>query len=118
MNHLQVVQENRAESDTEPARIWREQPISGEWLFWSADERGCEGWFLRLSVTGLYPRRVGPFRSKAAAVATLESFINMVEVEVLCDLQNAMDGDTVYVIEGIPTLRAGQTAGDGGRVTP
>lgn len=111
MNTLQVVADNPVPTDEKPARIWREQPISEDWLFQATDERGCEGWFLRLCITGLYPRRVGPFPSKAVALAVLEDFILTCDREVLCELQNSMDGNSVYVIESVPTLTAGRTEG-------
>ena len=46
----------------------RERPISEEWLFQGKDELGREGWFLRIEVTGLWPRRVWPIHHPSGGV--------------------------------------------------
>lgn len=108
MKNVQLVADNQVQTDLEPARTWREQPISEDWLFQSTDEAGRTGWFLRLSITGLYPRRVGPYRSKADAVDALEEVLYDIETQALCELHNSMGAHRVYVIEGVPTLTARQ----------
>lgn len=59
-NALALVR-NGSKPKVEPSapHQFRECPISEEWLFQGTDEVGREGWFLRLTISGLYPRRVG-----------------------------------------------------------
>src|SRR5687767_8074737 len=102
---LSIVTDEQAKPDT--PHIWREQPVSADWLFRGRDEVGRSGWFLRLSITGLYPRRVGPFPSKAKALDVLEDLISGIEVTMLCELMNEMSVQhRRYVVEGISTLTA------------
>ena len=92
----------------EKARIWRERPLTEEVLFRGTDESGRSGWFLRLSVSGLYPRRVGPYRTKADALDALEEFLSDVYAEPFLNLMNATQDDRVFVVEGVPTLKGRQ----------
>ena len=104
---LSLVTDEQARPET--PHIWREQPVSEDWLFRGRDEVGRSGWFLRLSITGLYPRRVGPFPSKAKALEVLEEIISEIEVGTLCELMNEMSAQRRrYVVEGIPTLTGQQ----------
>jgi hypothetical protein len=103
---LTLVSESK---ETKPARkekIWRERPITDDLLFQGTDECGRSGWFLRLTVSGLYPRRVGPYRTKDHALEVLEEFVAGVDVQVLCDLENDQTIQQAFVIEGVPRLSA------------
>ncbi len=105
MGTLRLVgQDETAEPKARP-RIWREQPVSDEWIFRGQDEAGRRGWFLRLNVTGLYPRRVGPFPSKAQALDVLEEVIAEISLGALLNLMNKMTERQACLVEGVPTLR-------------
>ena len=85
--------------------IWREWPLTEDMIFRGQDEAGRSGWFLRLTVTGLYPRRVGPYRTMDQALEVLEEFLCQVQIEPLCHLENDQTVMQAYVIEGVPTLK-------------
>ena len=106
---LRVVQDDETlmEQDhaIEPARLWREHAISDRWLVRGQDEVGRRGWFLTLSVTGLFDRRVGPFRSKALALETLENFLAHLFTEPLCELESTLSDDQACVVEGVSRIR-------------
>ncbi len=57
---VSIVPENELDQTIyeEGGRIWRERTLTEEEVFHGTDEAGRTGWFLRLSVTGLYPRRL------------------------------------------------------------
>lgn len=99
---------NDSSDRDEDPRSWsfREQELSKEWLFQGKDERGFDGWFLRLEVTGLYPRRVGPFSSQEKALECLEEFLGEVAMGPLCEIGNTVGDVAVCVTEGIPRLTA------------
>jgi hypothetical protein len=66
------------------------------WFLRSKTDLGREVWFLRLSVTGLYPRLYGPFRSKRRAVLFLDEAIG-----ALCDCWQAFEeASDKYKLEG------------------
>lgn len=95
--------------EPEPTRIvrsLRELPVTDDVLFRATDERGRSGWFVRLTVGGMFPRRVGPYRTKSEASEALEDFMAEVQMELFLNLMNAMKDHQVYVIEGVPTLLA------------
>ena len=94
---------------------FRERALLEESLFQGKDERGCDGWFLRLEVTGLYPRRVGPFSSKARAVELLEEFLGEVVMGPLCETGNTVRDKQVCVVEGMPRLAASPNSAEGTR---
>lgn len=95
--------------ETEPKELvpsWRELPVTTDMLFRATDERGCSGWFCRLTVGGMFPRRVGPYRTKAVARDVLETFLENVRFELFLNLMNDTSGTPqVFVIEGVPTLK-------------
>ena len=93
-----------AESSTN-GRTWRERPLSERWLFHGEDEAGRLGWFVRIEVTGLYPRRVGPFATKAEAVKMIEYVAGETILELFTNLQNNLTIDQACLVEGVPTLR-------------
>ena len=90
----------------EPVRVWRERILTEEELFHGTDEAGRTGWFLRLSVTGLYPRRIGPYHTKEEAVAVLEDVAYQFVVEVITNIQNDLESHQVCVQEGVAPLAA------------
>jgi hypothetical protein len=105
-NTLTLVSESKETKPAEKGRTWRERPITDDLIFRGTDECGRSGWFLRLTVSGLYPRRVGPYRTKDHALEVLEEFIARVEVEALCDIDNDKTVQQACVVEGVPLLAA------------
>ena len=105
---LALVTESQEKQPTRRGKIWRERPVSEEILFEGTDECGRSGWFLRVTVTGLYPRRVGPYRTKDQALTVFEDFVCDGAMELLCNLQNEMRDEQVYVVEGVPPLIGSQ----------
>ena len=94
-------------TEMEPKRIvrsWRELPVTDDVLFRGTDERGRSGWFVRLLVEGLFPRRVGPYRTKSEASDVLENFMTEIQMELFLNLMNDMKDHQAYVIEGVPML--------------
>jgi hypothetical protein len=103
-NALALVNDAKKIKPARQVKIWREHPVTEDVIFKGTDESGRSGWFLRLMVTGLYPRRVGPYRTKEQAIEVLEEFIASVQVETLCDLENDQTVNQAYVVEGVPRL--------------
>lgn len=103
---LALVTESYEPKPARRVKIWRERPLTEEILFRGTDEGGRSGWFLRLTVSGLYPRRVGPYRTKAEAIEALEEFVSDVYAEALLNVMNAAQNGQVFVVEGVPTLNA------------
>lgn len=99
----------RKTSDTEnTGRNWLETPITDDILFRGKDACGRSGWFLRLIVTGLYPRRIGPYPTRTAALEALEWFVEEIELGQFLDLENEIGEDQAYIVEGVPTLNGVQ----------
>lgn len=96
----------KAEKATEPCRTWRETPMTTDIIFRGKDACGRSGWFLRLTVSGLYPRRVGPYPTKQAARAVLEEFVAEVQLEQFTNLQNVVTDHQAYIVEGVPALKS------------
>jgi hypothetical protein len=86
-------------------RIWRERPLTEDVLFRGTDEGGRSGWFLRLTVSGMYPRRVGPYWTKAEAINALEEFVADVYSEPFLNVMNAAQNGQAFIVEGVPILR-------------
>jgi hypothetical protein len=101
---LALVTESKEMKPTRRVKIWRERPVTDDVIFRGKDECGRSGWFLRLTVSGLYPRRVGPYRTKGQALTAFESFVCEVDLELFCNLHNEMEDTQVYVVEGVPPL--------------
>ena len=102
---LTLVMPSTTEPEPKPiVRTWRELPVTEDMLFRGTDERGRSGWFVRLTVGGMFPRRVGPYRTKSDARDVLEDFIADVHLELFLNLINDMNGEQVIVVEGVPTL--------------
>ena len=113
-NTLALVKETKKKS-TQQGRIWRECPVTDDMIFEATVECGRSGWFLRLKVSGLYPRRVGPYKSEEHAIDVWEAFITEVELELFTNLHNDMDPTQAYVVEGIPLLMGDVQGKDGAR---
>jgi hypothetical protein len=94
----------------EAERAWRERPVSDRWLFRAQDAAGRRGWFLRLEVTGLYARRVGPFPTRTDALKCVETLLAEITLGALLDLHNDMTSEQACVTEEIPRL-TGRTNG-------
>ena len=95
-------------TEPEPKRIvrtWRELPVTEDVLFRGTDERGHAGWFVRLTVGGMFPRRIGPYRTKSEASDVLEEFMANIYLELFLNLMNDMKDHQVYVVEGVTTLK-------------
>ena len=55
---LTLVTTEPTEPEPKPiVRTWRELPVTEDMLFRGTDERGRSGWFMRLTVGGMFPRR-------------------------------------------------------------
>ncbi len=101
-----VTDETIEQKPEEKGRSWRELPVTEDVLFRGTDEQGRSGWFVRLTVEGLFPRRVGPYRTKADARDVLEDFMTDVRLELFMNLLNDTSGTPqVLVVEGVPTLK-------------
>ena len=107
---LALVTESTEIKPAQRVKIWRERPVTADVIFRGTDDCGRSGWFLRLTVSGLYPRRVGPYRTKDQALNVLEDFLGEVEMELYCNLHNEMGDTQVYVVEGVPPLIGSHTA--------
>ncbi|MBS0151672.1 MAG: hypothetical protein JSR31_12085 [Nitrospira sp.] len=90
----------------EPERIWRERAIAEEDLFYGEDGAGWMGWFLRLSLTGMYPRRIGAFHTREEALDVLEAVAYQFEVEIMTEIQNDLESHQVCIQEGVAPLTA------------
>lgn len=80
---------------TVPSKKKREQincietPPNPDW-FVRTRERGRPVWYLRFRVTGLLPRRVGPFASRHKAVLALDAILDTLE-EMIWNLNDPAD---------------------------
>lgn len=75
------------------------------------DARGHGGWFCRIAVTGLYPRRYGPFESKGRARLFLDRALDSLLDALVTDVLDGADryappGRTVRMVEELPTHMA------------
>ena len=104
-NMALVTDTPEAPEKARPSRIWRETTITKDIIFHGKDEYGRSGWFVRLTVSGLYVRRVGPFPKKQAALDVLEEFLGEVMTEALLEVENGVLDDSTYVVEGFPKLQ-------------
>jgi hypothetical protein len=107
---LQMVKKEPA-THTDSTQQWSERLLSNSQLFCGRDETGRRGWFFRVDITGLYPRRVGPFPTRAEARERFEDLLAEIILEPLLALQNDLAGGAQgrYVIEGVPTLTGRKT---------
>ena len=105
-NNLALVTVEPGGQPTRPSRIWREMAITNDLIFRGKDECGRTGWFVRITVSGLYPRRTGPYATIRTAIDMLEEILAGVIQEPLCSLEGDMKGQQAYVIEGVPALKS------------
>lgn len=103
-----TVSQNELDETTheEDVRIWRERPCTSEEVFHGVDEAGRTGWFLRLSVTGMYPRRIGPYNSQEEALAVVDAVAAEFVMDSMTDILNDLEDGQVCVQEGVPYLPA------------
>jgi hypothetical protein len=95
---------------TDSTQQWNERSLSTRQLFCGQDETGRRGWFLRVEITGLYPRRVGPFPTRMDALDCVETLLAEITLGALLDLHTDMTSEQVCVTEAIPSL-TGRTNG-------
>jgi hypothetical protein len=88
---------------------WRERPVTEDLIFRGTDDCGRSGWFLRLTASGLYPRRVGPYRTQRQAIEVFEAFTAELALGAFLDLHNDMTSTQAYVVEGVPLLAGPRT---------
>jgi len=80
-------------STAEPSKKKREclvnieTPPKPEW-FVRTREQGRWVWYLRLRLTGLFPRRFGPFRTRHRALLALDEMIDAI-MDVTAECQDA-----------------------------
>lgn len=67
-----------------------EVPPNQEWFQKSRDQWGREVWFVRVQMTGLRPRRFGPFPTKHKGLLFLDHMLNKV-TEVICDVTSDLE---------------------------
>lgn len=94
------------ESHKEDVHIWRERELSEEELFQGTDEAGRTGWFIRLTMPGMFPRRIGPYDTKEEALGLDQDVIGEVVMDTLVGIQNGLDGRQACIVEGVPRLIA------------
>ena len=88
-------------------KIWRERALAEDELFEGINEVGESGWFLRLNISGLYARRIGPFSTREEALVFAENFLYEVVLGPMIDeIDNNMQDNQVCVVEGVPRLAA------------
>lgn len=75
-----------------------ERAPAPSWFVRATNDFGTEELFLRLNITGLYPRRYGPFDSETAAADFLNRFLATLS-RPLCDLLNELDNGQRAIIE-------------------
>jgi len=61
-----------------------------EWFLRSRDQFGRPVWFVRVEMTGLRPRRFGPFATKHKGLLFLDHLLNDL-TDALCSASNALD---------------------------
>ena len=94
----------------------RERALSEDWLFQGKDEVGREGWFLRIEVTGMGPRRCGPFTTQDKACEFLEGFLHRHVLGGFCEIQSEMTPPhQTCVTKGVPQLAATPNGAGGSR---
>lgn len=101
-----AVEELDETTQEEQGRVWRERTLSEEELFHGTDEAGRTGWFVRLSLTGLYPRRIGPYSSQEEALGVLEAVAAEFVMDSLTDILNDLTNGQTCVQEGVAPLPA------------
>jgi len=67
-----------------------EVPPCDEWFQQGRDQWGREVWFIRVQVTGLRPRRFGPFPNKRKGLLFLDHLLNDV-TDSICSAGNDLE---------------------------
>ena len=80
--------------------VYRECPLSEHSIFYGTEEANFQGWFLRIHVTGMYPRRCGPFTTREGALGFLDTFISRALMNAFSELENQITVGQAYVVEG------------------
>jgi hypothetical protein len=90
MSKVVALTRGSEESTTAPKKRERERlvnietPPNPEW-FVRTREQGRTVWYLRLRLTGMFPRRFGPFRNRHRALLALDNMIHaMTDVTAEC----------------------------------
>ena len=104
-NSASVLDDNHVQGSADAPQVWHERALSGQSVFHGEDKLGRTGWFLRLEVTGLFPRRCGPFASREEAKDALDRFLGDLVPGALCELGNEL-GAGQCVVEGFQTITA------------
>jgi hypothetical protein len=79
--------EQGEEKETRQRRSYYAEDRTARYLLVGKDAHGKAAYFIRIVVTGLRPRVVGPFRRKTAAIAAFDSLLGCV-AESFMDLAN------------------------------
>ncbi len=96
---------------------FRERKPDESWFVTVTNEQGQRERFLRIQVTGLYPRRFGPFKTDREALAFLELFLEDA-FGALTAAFNELDPEMREVIEDdlflqhVPGLSGSKRNGD------
>jgi len=93
------------DASSKRTRTWRERALAPDEIFQGADEVGRSGWFLRFAVTGMYPRRIGPFDSYEDALAVHESLVDEL-ITAFIDAENDLECWQACFVEEVPRLVA------------
>ena len=104
-NSAAVLDDNHVQLSADAPQVWHERALAEKSVFHGEDELGRTGWFLRLEVTGLFPRRCGPFASREEAVDTLGRFLGDLVPGALGELRNELDVGQC-VVEGFQPITA------------
>ncbi|MDF0650002.1 MAG: hypothetical protein P0121_00840 [Nitrospira sp.] len=90
-NALVGVEKQPAKPKKKPEKItFIEVPPDESWFQHVRGRRGFPIWFLRLQMTGLRPRRYGPFDSQRKGLLFLDQLLGGVG-EALCSASNELD---------------------------
>ncbi len=82
--------------ESEQVLIVERQPRP-DWFATATNERGEQEWFLRIEMTGAYPRRIGPFTTQRQALLRLDVFLN----HALDCFADVADGAEVWVEDAL-----------------
>lgn len=73
--HIQTEDAAPKKKTRERVCLIEAQP-EASWFVQAKTEDGSRAWFLRVKVTGLHPRRFGPFESKSMALLFLDRVVD------------------------------------------
>lgn len=75
---LWVVTKSEVETQVRERITLLEMRPKNDWFVQTITERGRKVWYLRFSVTGMFPRLYGPFQSKRKATLFLDRVVSRV----------------------------------------